>query len=135
MSNETNKARVRTYIDELWNKGNLNSEGDFLAADIVVHEPSSPGEIISLVGVASMLRAAMPDLVLVNEHLFGDGDRVVQHWVASGVHSGAALLGVPARNHKLTVSGVNMFRLVDGKISEQWSIMDTAGLMQQLQAN
>jgi steroid delta-isomerase-like uncharacterized protein len=135
MSNESNKELVRRYIDELWNKGNLNSEGDFVAANIVVHEPSPPGQTISLVGAASMLRAAMPDLVLVNEHLFGDGDRVVQHWAASGVHSGAALFGIPASNRKLVVSGVNMFRVFEGKISERWSIMDAAGLMQQLQAN
>jgi len=135
MSNESHKELVRRYIDELWNKGNLNSEGDFVASNVVVHEASPPGQTFSQVGAASMLRAAMPDLVLANEHLFGDGDRVVQHWAASGVHSGVALFGFPASNRKLMVSGVNMFRVVDGKISEQWSIMDTAGLIQQLQAN
>ena len=135
MSNESNKEFARRYMDEIWNKGNLNSELDFVASNVIIHVPPSPGETVSLIYYAQTLRAAMPDLVLTNTLLFGDGDRVVQNWVATGEHRGADLFGVPASGRKLTVSGVNIFRVSDGKISEQWSIIDTAGLMQQLYPN
>ena len=135
MSNDSNKELIRRYTNEVWSQDNFQSDADFLDPNLIVHPPSPPGQIVDIVGIASMLRAALPDLVLTNEHIFGDGDRVVQHWSVSGEHRGAPLFGLPASSHRLTVSGVNIFRFVDGKISERWSIFDAAGLMQQLQAN
>jgi steroid delta-isomerase-like uncharacterized protein len=137
MSNEANKELVRNYFSEIWNKGNLDKESEFVAQDIIVHGPpiAIPGGIDGSLQMVSTFRAALPDLVVVNNLLFGDGDRVVQHFVATGTHSGADLFGVPATGRTLTISGINIFRVADGKLVERWGTFDAAGLMQQLQAN
>jgi steroid delta-isomerase-like uncharacterized protein len=136
MSNAANKELVRNYFDEVWNKGNLEKESEFVAQDIVVHPPpvQVPSGITLTLQIVSAFRAALPDLVLVNDLLFGDGDRVVQHFVATGTHSGAQLFGVPASGRTLTISGINIFRIANGKLVERWGTFDAAGLMQQLHA-
>jgi predicted ester cyclase len=41
-------------------------------------------------------------------------------------------MGIPPTGKRVTVSGIGIHRIVDGKIVEQWGIDDTLGLMQQL---
>lgn len=136
MSNEANKALVTNYFSEIWNQGHLEKEREFVAEDIVVHTPPFPvpGGIAGPLKIVSTFRAALPDLVLVNNLLFGDGDRVVQHFIVTGTHTGADLFGVPATGRVLTISGINIFRVAGGKLVERWGTIDAAGLMQQLQA-
>jgi steroid delta-isomerase-like uncharacterized protein len=132
MNNAENKELVTRYFNELWSNGNLEKEADYVSADVIVHAPPPPGETVSLVYAASAFRAALPDLNVLEHVVFGDGDRVVQRWLVAGTHNGADLFGVPAGGRKLTVGGVNIFRVAGGKITERWSTLDMAGLMQQL---
>jgi predicted ester cyclase len=131
MSNEANKALASRYFEEIW-KGNPQVEAEVVAADVIVHAPPL-GEALSLVYAASALRAAMPDVGVVENVVFGDGDRVVQRWTVAGTHNGADLYGVAAGGKKLALTGINIYRIVNGKIAERWGVMDSAGLMQQLQ--
>jgi predicted ester cyclase len=135
MSNEANKETVIRYFNETWNLGHLDKESEYISSSVVVHAPPPPGERVWLLQLSFIFRAAMPDFVILDNVLFGDGDRVVQRWIITGTHSGAELYGAPASGKKLTVSGVNIFRIVEGIIVERWSTWDMAGLMQQLRPN
>jgi predicted ester cyclase len=49
----------------------------------------------------------------------------------SGVQKGD-LEGIPATGKTVTISIFTVFRLVNGKIAEEWEIYDDLGMMQQL---
>jgi predicted ester cyclase len=130
-----NKALVAAYFEAIWNEGQLDAEGRFVDEGVVVHGPLFPGMPDGAAGqsaIVQMLRAALPDLHLVNKAILGEGDVVIQRWSALGTHTGALLFGVPASGSQLTLTGINEFRIAGGMIVERWGVLDTVGLMQQL---
>ncbi len=66
-------------------------------------------------------------------HVFGDGDLVTTHWTTHGTHK-AEFFGIPATGREVQVEGINIYRVVDGKITEVWTQFDGLGLMEQLGA-
>lgn len=54
-------------------------------------------------------------------------------WTAHGTHHGD-LMGVPLTHKQVTITGITLERLADGKIVEEWNIWDQLGLLQQLGA-
>jgi predicted ester cyclase len=42
------------------------------------------------------------------------------------------LLGIPRTGKQISMTGMTIWRIADGKIVEHWSEMDTLGLLQQL---
>lgn len=64
--------------------------------------------------------------------LIEEDDIVVERFTASGTHTGADLMGVPASGRTITLEGVNIFRIRDGKIVERWGRLDELGVLRQL---
>jgi steroid delta-isomerase-like uncharacterized protein len=135
MSVQENTALVRTYFDTIWNKGQFEREPEFVALDVVVHAPPIPGIPEGIAGplaIVGTFRAALPDLHLTQDVVFGGDDKVVQIWTTRGTHTGGDLFGFPATGKELVLTGVNIFRIAEGRIAERWGTMDLMGLMQQL---
>lgn len=135
MSIEQNLEFIRRYFDEVWNKGNLDKEAQFISEKVVVHAPPIPGLPPGVAGplaVVGMFRAAMPDLHVSHDALFGGGNKVAHHWVARGTHIGAPLFGVPATGKEIQLNGINVFRIEGDKIVERWGAIDTLGVAQQM---
>jgi steroid delta-isomerase-like uncharacterized protein len=80
-----------------------------------------------------MYRAAFPDLKITVEAQIAEGDLVVTRWSSTGTHEGD-LPGLPASHNKVTVTGIGIDRIENGKIVEGWNNWDTLGMMQQLGA-
>jgi len=57
--------------------------------------------------------------------------RLTGQW--SGTHE-AEFFGVPATGKRVTVEGMNVYRVAGGKITDLWTQFDGSGLMQQLGA-
>jgi steroid delta-isomerase-like uncharacterized protein len=74
---------------------------------------------------------AFPDLAIVPEKLIAEGDLVTIYWIARGTNTGTGN-GLPATGKKAEQSGITIWRIVNGKIKEEWSAFDQLSLMQQL---
>lgn len=59
------------------------------------------------------------------------GNRVVMHWTATGNHHGS-FLKIPATGKHVSIHGMSMLTMRDGKISEGKLIWDLAGVLRQL---
>jgi predicted ester cyclase len=64
--------------------------------------------------------------------IVAEGDKVVVRGTVSGTHTDADFFGVPASGKRLEWSGIDVSRVVDGKIVERWLNADIMSLMQQL---
>jgi predicted ester cyclase len=64
------------------------------------------------------------------EEMIAEGDRVMVRWSSSGTHQGESH-GLPPTGKQVTNSGINIFRVADGKIAEVWDIYDRLWLWQQ----
>jgi predicted ester cyclase len=65
------------------------------------------------------------------EEMIAEGDRVMVRWSSHGTHLGESH-GLPPTGKQVTNSGINIFRIADGKIAEVWDIFDRLWLWQQL---
>jgi steroid delta-isomerase-like uncharacterized protein len=130
-----NAATVRQFIDEVLNRGDVDGAGRFVWEDVVEQVPF-PGQGPGLPGLQDVLRgmrAAFPDLHWSVEEQLADGDRVLTRFVWTGTHRGP-FLGVPASGRRVSVWGMVIDRLVEGRIKDTRILMDTLGLMAQLGA-
>jgi predicted ester cyclase len=131
---EENKQLVRDYFDEIWGKGNLENEAKFVDKDVLVHTPPFPiGEgIVGPLQIVTTFRAAIPDMKMVHDLVFGEGDKVIHRYTVTGHHTGEPLFGAPATGKALEFTGINCFRIADGRIVERWGNLDAIRLAQQL---
>lgn len=74
---------------------------------------------------------AFPDLHYTIEEMVVEGDLVVSRWVARGTHMGH-LLNIPPTGKSVTISGISIDRVVNGKIVEGWTEFDALGMLEQL---
>ena len=63
------------------------------------------------------VRNTYPDLKLVIEKQICEGEWVVTSYTMTGTHKGE-WLGITPTNKKLTITGVNVDRIINGKIVE-----------------
>ena len=133
MSAESNLAVARRVFDDLFSKGNFDAADEIYAADHTSHDAQAPGVngAAAMKHYIGMYRAAFPDLHLTVDDAIAEGDRVVIRWTARGTHQGE-LMGVPPTGKQTVVTGINIFRVKDGRIQEEWVNWDTLGLLQQL---
>ncbi|MDD1721274.1 MAG: ester cyclase, partial [Euryarchaeota archaeon] len=64
--------------------------------------------------------------------MIAEGNRVAERVTIRGTHRGE-FIGVPASGKQMTVAAMAFNLLADGKIVERGRIIDTFGLMQQIQ--
>ena len=128
---EQNKTLAKRAFEELLSKGRFELAEQLYAKDFVNHGIHSN---ISLEEDQAALKGwhqAFPDLSIAPEKLVADGDLVAVYWIARGTNTGAGN-GLPATGKKVEQSGITIWRIVNGKIKEEWSAFDQLSMMQQL---
>jgi len=131
---EENKAIVRRWV-EAFNEGNLDAVDELLTDTYIRHDPNSPEvrgpeEEKQLI---VMYRSAFPDLRFTVEDMVAEDNRVATRLGISATHKGE-LLGIPPTENRLSLTALEIYRLREGKIDEQWVNVDTLGMMQQIGA-
>jgi predicted ester cyclase len=66
---------------------------------------------------------------LTNEIVIAEGDKVAMCWQGKSVHQGE-FMGVAPTSKQVMMTGNSIARIEGGKIVEEWTEMDTFGLMQ-----
>ena len=130
---ESNKAVVKDFIDRLFTKGDLGAVDTYLAEEFINHDPPfgvTPDRDGMRVAGA-MMRAAFPDWHSELHELIGEGDIVVERFTASGTHQGE-VMGVAPTGKTVSLPGINIFRLRDGRVVERWGRLDDLGFLRQL---
>lgn len=114
-----NKNIVRRYIETILNTGNTNHISEFISETYVeIHDGKKyqmgiQGAVDHVVGV----RNTYPDIQLKIDQQFSDGDYVITCYTMSGTHTGN-WMGIKPTNKTITVTGVNIDRIKEGKIVE-----------------
>lgn len=132
MSTEANKAVVRRFLEQGWGEGDL-AVVDALIAPTAVHPyyreypPGPEGFRQSILAP----RRTLPDLRIVIDDLFAEGDRVVTRYTWHGTDRGG-WPGMSPTGTRVTTTGMDIYRVADGQIVEHWTVLDELALRQQL---
>jgi len=120
------KALVVRYWDTVWNARQINRIEQFVVPNYVGHEPHAPATH----GPAGMRQVAQtfwdnfPDATFTILDVLAEGDLVALHVRFQATYR--------PTGHPITIMGMGLYRIVEGKIAESWSHMDELGLRQQL---
>ena len=129
----THKALVAEFIDAVFTRGELEAVDRYLAPGFVNHDPF-PGFAPDREGLrqtAQVFRQAFPDWHAGQEAHIAEGDLVAERFTARGTHQGE-IMGVAPTGREVTLAGINIFRVQDGKVVERWGRTDDLGFLQQL---
>src|SRR5215813_2802188 len=128
---EQNKATAKRAFEEILSRGRYELAEQLYAKDFVNHGLHSNATLEEDQTALKGWHAAFPDIVVVPEKLIAEGDLVTVYWIARGTNTGTGN-GLPATGKKAELAGITIWRIVDGKIKEEWSAFDQLSMMQQL---
>jgi predicted ester cyclase len=131
---ERNKAVSRRWI-EVFNERDDAGEADVRAEDYVAYAPVSlepdPLDSQAWTRFLAGFVEGFPDLQITIENSVAEGDLVAQRVHFEGTHKGE-FQGLPPTNRRVTFSGLELNRFVDGRVAEHWFQLDALTLLQQL---
>jgi steroid delta-isomerase-like uncharacterized protein len=127
-------ASARRFFDEVFSKGRLELVDELFATDYVGHpsgneEPNRGPEGVK--EYVAGLRGAASDLKIRIDDQIAEGAKVATRWTARGTHDGE-LMGIAPTGRPVSVTGITIQHLRDGKVVEGWTNWDGMSLLQQL---
>lgn len=127
-----NERVMRRFIDDVLNAEHPEALTELVHPEYVHRAPGE--ELRGHEGLATLLRgyrAAFPDLRVQIEELLSFDDATLLSFTLTGTHGGD-LLGYPPTGRPVRVHGMVRSRFRDGKIAEEWEILDRLSLFEQL---
>jgi steroid delta-isomerase-like uncharacterized protein len=131
MTLESHKALVRKWIDA-WIVSDLDILDEIFAPDYRVNEA-----LIGIEGVKQavhFLHTALSDISAELHEVVAEHDKVVIHWTIRGRHAGP-FMGIPPTGKELLLEGINIYRIVDGKIITNHEQTNVSEVIQRLKAD
>jgi steroid delta-isomerase-like uncharacterized protein len=133
MPDTANKALVRRFYEEMWNRWEFALADELLGEQIAFR--GSLGMIVhgrdGFKEYMGMVRGAFPDFHNWIEDLIAESDKVVARLTYSGTHEGE-ILGIAGTGRRISYDGVAIFECAGGRIVHGWVLGDMHALMQQL---
>lgn len=134
MSIYDRKDWLRRYL-MLWESSDVDALRTMLNADSVTHH-ASRGDVEAVkfeVEACETWHAAFSNVTISVDLLTADNEYVTAYWRMKSTHTGE-FAGIEPAGKQVSVHGMEIHRVVDGKSAEIWRISDTMQLMQQLGA-
>ena len=122
---------MRSFI-AVFNEKNVDVLDAFVSADFVHHGFGTSTLEGYKQGLAGIF-AAFPDVHYTIHDVIAEGEKATVRWTASGTQKGE-VFGIPPTGKHVTWTGINIFRIVDGKIVEMWFEGNILGIYRQLGA-
>ena len=131
------KAKLRLFIEQGVNEGNLSVIEDVYAKEWVDHDLGHPDYGTGPDAVrkeVTAYRTGFPDIEQEIHELRAEGDLVAHRWTTTGTHLGV-FMKIPPTKKRLTTEGMTFSRFgPEGKIVETFNYYDRLSFMQQLGA-
>jgi steroid delta-isomerase-like uncharacterized protein len=141
ISVERNKAVLDRHFNQVLNQGQLDVVDEIYTSDYVLDAPVRSDGSSQARGLTqgreqlkqrvTLFRTAFPDIHFSQDDVVGEGETVVVRYTFSGTHQGT-FAGVKPSGCSISIMGILIAHLKDGKIREAWSAFDSAELMKQL---
>jgi steroid delta-isomerase-like uncharacterized protein len=137
---ERNKAIALRVFEEIFNQGKFSVAEEIYAPDFKNHglDDRLVDHYVDLKADQDAVHSekkAFPDLKMTVTKMVAEGDLVAVHWIFQGTHTHDGYAGLPATGTKVTMTGITIWRIVDGKITDEWSSFNEMGAYAQVIAH
>ena len=132
---------ARTFIDQIYRKANYDTVDDLVAdrfyfAGSAGHEENDKAALKQrFETLHATVSSAFPDMEYVIEETIAEGNSVAVRLTQRGTMTGPYQLGpttIEPTGERVELTAVEVFHVVDGKITKRWAARDRLGLFQQL---
>lgn len=133
LTEEEAKALVEKDL-EIWNEGNLNLADELYSPEFLYRPTDVRKDIVGIDAFKELVkgtRTTYPDFNIKSKELIIKGDRIVNHWMLTCTNTGP-LGELPPTNKKVQISGITIFKVVNGKIAEEMIFYNYAAIYRQL---
>ena len=134
MSLEANKA-VALRVNDIHNRRDVAACDEVFAENYVNHSaPAGANDREARKRMVAMYVESAPDLHVQADDVIAEGDRVVVRWTTTGTQRGAVdspLGRIEPSGKQISVTGISIYRVENGKIAEEWSSWDRLGFLEQ----
>lgn len=126
---------VREYTERVFNGHNPELASAYVTSDVRWHGGTlgTVEGVENLVGLLQGFIGALPDLNAQEQEIVAQGDTVAVRFVVEATHRGE-LLGIAPTGRRVRWDAVDVYRLRDGKISEEWAADDLTAILHQVGA-
>ena len=130
---ESNKKIVSEFIEALFSRGDLAAVDSMLSDDFLNHDPpfGVTADREGMRAAGATFRTAFSDWRSDLDFLIAEDDLVTEKFTAHGVNDGE-IMGMAPTGREVSLRGINIFRVRDGRITERWGRLDDLGFLQQL---
>ena len=128
---EQNKTIAKLAFDEVLSKGNFTIAAQLYDPNFRSHGLYHDASLQENQAALKGWHEAFSNMVVEPRKLIAEGDLVTIYWVARGQNTGSAN-GIPATGKRIESSGITIWRIVNGKIKDEWAAFDQLEMMQQL---
>jgi len=131
----SNTQGIREYTQRVFNEHNPDLASEYMTPEVTWHG-GLLGTVEGVANVTEMLRSfigALPDLHAAEQDVFAADDSVAVRYVVEATHEGN-LLGIPPTGRRVRWDAVDIYRLADGRIVEEWAADDLAAILYQVGA-
>jgi steroid delta-isomerase-like uncharacterized protein len=130
------KAVARSYFEQLTNKQDVDYADRLFTPDVAFYDPAivPDGEAHGVPEVKQFFAvffAVFPDVHFEIDDFFAEGDKVAIRFTWTGTHR-SEVLGVQLKERHVSVPGIDIFHVEDGRISEVRVAFDRGNLIEQL---
>lgn len=123
---EKNKKAAKFFMEEGMGKA---KHLELHTSDFLAHAGKGSYNLQEDYAAAIDNRKAFPDMEVKVTQMIAEGNNVVVHWRATGTNTGTNVYIPVANNKKAEVEGITIFRMIDGKIAEEWGLTDFISLL------
>lgn len=126
-------ALVRRAFDA-FNAADVDACAEFLHDDFVINLMGAPYQMRGLeawMQNVAVIQKGFPGIQACIDDIFSSGDRIAVRLTFRGTHSGE-FQGVPATGRDVEYTSIELYRMADGRLAEEWIASDIPTLMRQL---
>ncbi|MGA9307002.1 MAG: ester cyclase [Candidatus Sulfotelmatobacter sp.] len=126
-----NKAVAARVFDEIFNQGRFQVADEIYASDFANHGLHKNFDLQADQAAVHAEKKAFPDLKITVDRMVAEGDLVTVVWTFRGTNTTAGY-GLPPTGARIELRGITVWRIVDGKIREEWTSFDELQAARQL---
>jgi steroid delta-isomerase-like uncharacterized protein len=119
-----NKAVALRVFQENFNQGKFQVAEEIYARDFQNHGLHRAASLQEDQDAVHAEKKAFPDLKMTVDMMVAEGDLVSVVWTFRGTHTAAGYGGLPPTGAKIETRGITVWRIVDGKIQDEWTAFD-----------
>ena len=128
---EANKAIAMRVFDEILSQGKFDVADQIYAKDFVNHGLHRNFNLEEDQAAARWEKQTAPDMKLTVDLMVAQDDFVTAVWTARGTNT-ARIGWLPATNVKFEERGLTVWRIIDGKIHDEWTSFDDLSILRQI---